>query len=371
VNGKRIGILLLLVVVCGAVALRVWRIAQPAKVTTKSADLPLIVIPPPQPETPKYRKALRVYLAKIDSIKRAKKEQRDEVIKGSRPRHRQRDKRIADTEAARLQRLEKEAAENHGKVGLEEECEGMKAYSATSSASARIFLQLVKEGNVDEPALVSMLGSETYHMDKAWIPVLQHIADSAKEDSALQRSCIRDLYKLGVSKDKYRRVIEQWADGPVTFLFEYDKDTGDPIPVRSSENLSLMRSLSDKHSSPRTRAACALYAALIGERAFAQQICTEILWTPYKLRGAESNDDPDDSRLYFAKLSVLDTLFFEVGGKEAFRQVYERANLRSTISRYRESLPEGLKYYSIYPRGDLEVGHAQGLISEVGVDLSF
>lgn len=337
--------------------------------TDKTPAPPAIVIPAPQPETPQYKKALKTYLRDIEKIKKAKKERRDKDMAGVPARRAARDKYIADHEEELLKKLRDEAAALHGKVGFDDDCVGPKAFSATSPASARLFAQLLKEDKVDAADIATSLNSGAYRMDKAWIPILQQVLTAAQKDSFVWKCCIRDLYYAGVSRAEYRATIEQWPEGVEMLLFDYDKATGDLVPVRSPENAKLLGKLSARDPSVSARVACAEYAARTGDRKLALDICTQILWTPYKVQGSEVDDDPDDRALYFAKLNALTVLFYEVGGDEAFRQVYEHADLPRIANRDRNSLPEGFRHPSMHPSTSLEVEYAQGLIAEVGVDL--
>jgi len=230
---------------------------------------------------------------------------------------------------------------------------------------------LLKEGIADRPEYVMHnLAHDAANLSSAWVPLLQDIIK--RRDPTCWQQAVQVLYQAGISRSKYRPLLEQWAtkgdvESLLVLFFDIGRDTGIPKKVQTPQNISLMKRLAGPKSPPEVRAACANFAAEIGDRARAEAICTELLWQLYKGHGDGINvdPDPDDHPLGRAKSNALRVLFYKVRTESAFKQVYDRANQAWTECDHPETLPEGWKHYSRYVVAQLEIDYAQSLIGEI------
>jgi hypothetical protein len=309
-------------------------------------------------EPSRYERLLARYLDRdrvkeMDALSRALQEERSTEYRKRIASYRQREIEVAGSEASISDRLEGQARQRGRKL-LDDAFpnSGDDAWSVlipTSSASARIFSDLMRKQLVDEYQLVGALRRDAEVLSGEWIAVIQDIAQRAAAGSTTWVEASFILYRVEALKQKYRPTLERLArekanDAALDLLFfERDRQTGQRRVVITPENDALMRDLAASPH-PEIRVVCADFAAETGNLPLAESVCAELLSTPYRgLTDRVATPSQEDRILARARERAMSILFAKVRNEGAFRLVFDISALPQSQFASREEDTRGHK----------------------------
>lgn len=282
----------------------------------------------------------------------------------------------AEAESECLEKLRNMGQRLHGRKLLTSGASPylIESIKPTSDSSARVFGQLLREDLVQPSVLMSMLYRHADSLSPCWIDNVKYLEEKSGLDSKDQQWAALILHKAGIEKDKCRRVLEravQQHDNVMALeglYFETDKETGINKPVMSDENTSLMNKLLKTSSSFDIKVTCADYAAEIGNKTLAEDLCCELLSTRYKaLSKPPSNERPldEDLALGRAKKIAMYVLFYKVKSEKGFKQIYDLSRLPQTEQENIDKMPKGWITCMAYAACELDIDGARSLIQVV------
>lgn len=340
----------------------------------------------PQPEPPKkqdyhsmyearYEWLYAMYVQNIDKVAERRKERRIRNYKDQLTERRRRGLELARKQPQVLETLRNQAAT--GKLMYRNSFpfpseELMAAINPTVDASAEIFAELRRDQAIDMRP-IAVLCDHAEHLAKRWVPILNEIVAEQGEHSQDLKWAVRILYRAGIDREKHRPTLERWAvekQDPVALdilLFDRNKVTGEPIPVRSPANEKLVKTLSVNESLPEHRLVCADYAAATGDTALAEKICLELV--SVRMKAFDNPNDPpsvEESPLARARQGARYLMFYDLRTEKSFRHVHDLSMIleREQIE-YADAPRETWKSYGLSARGKTEIEQARGLIDEV------
>ena len=245
---------------------------------------------------------------------------------------------------------------------------------SSSASSARIYSSLIRDGYISPDVVLTELNHRlTFDaLDAGWLPLLKEMANDKEilisefAIAALVTSGNRDSQYIDIIKDraldtKQPKIAVGTSASIIDTVFFGNRTTGvEQVPVITDYNIRLLGELKNARD-PEVKAICAKYLIALGKVPEAEQICTEIIWTPYRFTDQTPlYETAYDSRLYRAHTHALYLLYHDIGTESAFSQVYDRAYINSANNEY---LPEGFKGYGGYGRERTEISYAKSLLS--------
>ncbi len=282
-------------------------------------------------------------------------------------------KELEDNEPKMLEEL-KLYAKTNKRSGFNSDGELRKYLIASSAISAKIYSTLVREGILEPEIVVYELNVSQMRdsLNSEWLPLLVEMADN--KDILISEFAIATLVTSGNRDSLYVDIIKNRALDTKqpkiavgtsasiidTIFFGNNITSVKQIPVINNYNMILLDELKNAQD-PEVRAICAKYLIVLGNIPEAEQICTEIIWTPYRFTDQTPlYETAYDSRLYRAHTHALYLLYRNIGTETAFSQVYDRAFINSANNEY---LPEGFKGYGGYGRERTEISYAKSLLN--------
>lgn len=324
----------------------------------------------------RYERFYAMYLQNVGKVAERQKEIHIRTYKDQLTKRRGKGLELAKKETEVLKTLRDQAAT--GKLFRYEipSEDLMTAINPTVDASAEIIHKLLSEKAVDDLVVTSSLYGRAEHLAKGWVPVLNEIIARQKEPSQALTCAVRALYKAGIDRGKHRPTLERWAiekQDEVALdilLFDTNKKTGEPIPVRSPANEKLVKTLSVNESLPEHRLLCASYAAATGDAALAEKICLELV--SVRLKAFDKTDELrlGEEPLERAREGARYLMFYQLRTEKCFRHIYDLSMILEREEHEHDTMkPDGTwKSYGLSAAGRMEIEQARGLIDEIAVE---
>lgn len=326
----------------------------------------------------RYESLLVKYLVNIDRLRR---EQRETAIREYQERL-----RLLQTQAEQLQEREaqvladllKEAQTRHGKIDFEGECyeNRMGILIPTSNASAKIFAQLYRSNVLNAENMMQLVSKDSQILSAEWIELIKKIADNANNDEEkhpLRDTCVKTLYRAGVSCEMYRPMLRRMAEqnhdvsAVEALFFRVNPETGELEKVVTYDNLTLMKALAQPDQPPEIRAACAHYATRLHDYQLAMDVCFSLLEQPYQgIVQRVHKAVPEDIALFRARRAAMHVMFCGIRNEKCFETIYARS--RISIAEAAEHVAgddDGWVSFKSYILGEWEIEAAQSLVSTV------
>ncbi len=382
---SKIPVLIIAVGVCGLFVLRsdglTARPKRPDKVRPPAAELPNEVpaeLPPDmEPERGKpqrYERLLIAYLANIDRLRR---ERQETSIRAYQKRLRYQEAEALDLVGrgdALLADLQREAAKRRNKkIDFEGECYENHGgiVVPTSDISAGVFRTLYRADAVVPEHLIGTLCRRGPFFSADWLSLIKKIGDDAGKDSPLWRTCIKLLYRAGVSRETYRPMLRRMAeqDHDVSALealfFDIDPEDGTLKKVVTYENLAIMKALAQPGQPPGIRIACAHYATKLHDYTLAESVCLDVFNQPYQgLVQRVSRHLPEDMPLHVARRAAMLLMFYGIRNERAFEAIYARSRIHITeLAEHRGGDDTGWISFDSYVMGEVEIRDADSYVS--------
>ncbi len=209
-----------------------------------------------------------------------------------------------------------------------------------SGVSAEAFVPLYRKGVLTaEDLLQPLFGPNTamgFHPE--WQSFLEQVLAESEPGSFLEVKAAATLVCGGERNARTIEVLKAavFSDDPTDarcllaaepLLFDYDPATGQTVPWRTDQARGILDEVLNNVQSPSTLSVCGKYAATIGDRVLAEELCRslfeceylEIITEPIKPKPRE------DVILSRARQEALYCFFYEISTEAAFRYIFDLA----------------------------------------------
>lgn len=332
--------------------------------------------PPVQDEVElpdRYESLLVKYLANIDRIRHEQQETAVRRYQKGLRRLPERAKRLEEREAEILSELFKEAkTRSSGMIDFEGHCyeTSMGIVIPTSNTSARILTTLYRSKVLNAEYMMQRLHGKAQILSEEWLDLIKEIVANTEVKQSLRDTCIKTLYRAGVSREMYRAVLRKMAEqnhdvsALEALFFRVDPESGELTKVVTYDNLTLMKALSQPDQPPQIQVACAHYAAKIHDYALAESVCIRLLEQPYQGHVQRvSGGVPADRPLFAARRAAMRLMFYGIRNEKCFETVHARSRIHITEAEQHRPDEGGWASFRSYVLGDMEVEEANSYIS--------